>query len=220
KPTLDGVSFQINPGEKVAIVGKVGSGKTTVSKLILGLYQPDSGTVLMDGVDVRQIDPADLRRELGVVLQEVWLIGGTIKQNIALGGQYPTDEEILRAAQIAGVDDFVRQHPEGYGLRLGERGEGLSGGQRQAISIARALLGKPKILLFDEATSAMDMGAESTLLQRLGKEIGDSTFVTITHKASLLQIVNKIIVIDQGRVAMQGTPDQLLRAQQPQQQAQ
>jgi ATP-binding cassette subfamily C protein LapB len=220
KPTLDGVSFQINPGEKVAIVGKVGSGKTTVSKLILGLYQPDSGTVLMDGVDVRQIDPADLRRELGVVLQEVWLIGGTVKQNIALGGQYPTDEEILRAAQIAGVDDFVRQHPEGYGLRLGERGEGLSGGQRQAISIARALLGKPKILLFDEATSAMDMGAESTLLQRLGKEIGDSTFVTITHKASLLQIVNKIIVIDQGRVAMQGTPDQLLRAQQPQQQAQ
>lgn len=214
KPTLDGVSFQINPGDKVAIVGKVGSGKTTVSKLILGLYQPDSGTVLMDGVDVRQIDPADLRRELGVVLQEVWLIGGTVKQNIALGGQYPTDEEILHAAQIAGVDDFVRQHPEGYGLRLGERGEGLSGGQRQAISIARALVGKPKILLFDEATSAMDMGSETALLQRLGQAIGENTFVTITHKASLLQIVNKIIVIDQGRVAMQGTPEQLMRAQQ------
>lgn len=215
KPTLDGVSFLINPGDKVAIVGKVGSGKTTVSKLILGLYQPDSGTVLMDGVDVRQIDPADLRRELGVVLQEVWLIGGTVKQNIALGGHYPTDEEILRAAQIAGVDDFVRQHPEGYGLRLGERGEGLSGGQRQAIAVARALLGKPKILLFDEATSAMDMGSESALLQNLGQAIGDSTFVTITHKASLLQIVNKIIVIDQGKVAMQGTPEQLMRAQQP-----
>ncbi len=216
KPTLDGVSFLINPGEKVAIVGKVGSGKTTVSKLILGLYKPDSGTVLMDGVDVRQIDPADLRRELGVVLQEVWLIGGTVKQNIALGGNYPTDEEILRAAQISGVDEFVRQHPEGYGLRLGERGEGLSGGQRQAIAIARALLSKPKILLFDEATSAMDIGSETALLQRLTKEIGDSTFVTITHKASLLQIVNKIIVIDQGRVAMQGTPEQLMRAQQAQ----
>jgi len=219
RPTLNAISFQINPGDKVAIVGKVGSGKTTISKLILGLYQPDSGTVLMDGVDVRQIDPADLRRELGVVLQEVWLIGGTVKQNIALGGHYPTDEEILYAAQVAGVDDFVRQHPEGYGLRLGERGEGLSGGQRQAISIARALLGKPKILLFDEATSAMDMGAEAFLLQRLSQEIGDKTFVTITHKASLLQVVNKIIVIDQGRVAMQGTPDQLMRTQQPQQQA-
>ncbi|MDP2678541.1 MAG: type I secretion system permease/ATPase [Rhodoferax sp.] len=219
KPTLDGVSFVISPGDKVAIVGKVGSGKTTVSKLILGLYPPDSGTVLMDGVDVRQIDPSDLRRALGVVLQEVWLMGGTIKQNIALGGQYPTDEEILRAAQISGVDDFVSQHPEGYGLRLGERGEGLSGGQRQAIAIARALLSKPKILLFDEATSAMDQGSEATLLQRLGQNLGDSTFITITHKASLLQIVNKIIVIDQGKVAMQGSPEQLMRAQQIQPQA-
>lgn len=213
KPTLEGVSFQIEPGDKVAIVGKVGSGKTTVSKLILGLYKPDSGTVLMDGVDVCQIDPADLRHAMGVVLQDVWLMGGTVKQNIALGGNYPTDEEILRAAQIAGVDEFVRQHPEGYGLRLGERGEGLSGGQRQAIAIARALVGQPKVLLFDEATSAMDMGSEAAFLQRLGQALGNRTFVTITHKASLLQLVNKIVVIDQGRVAMQGTPEQLLRTQ-------
>lgn len=220
KPTLEGVSFHVAPGEKVAVVGKVGSGKTTVSKLILGLFKPDSGTVLIDGVDVRQIDPADLRRALGVVLQDVWLMGGTVKQNIALGGNYPSDEEILRAAQIAGVDDFVRQHPEGYGLKLGERGEGLSGGQRQAIAIARALLGKPKILLFDEATSAMDMGAESALLQRLDQEIGNCTFVTITHKNSLLQMVDKIVVIDQGRVALQGTPEQLMRAQQQGQQPQ
>lgn len=219
KPTLQDVSFSIAPGDKVAIVGKVGSGKTTVSKLILGLYTPDSGAVLVDGVDVRQIDPADLRSALGVVLQEVWLIGGTIKQNIALGGHHPTDEEILRAAQIAGVDDFVRQHPEGYGLRLGERGEGLSGGQRQAVSVARALLGQRKVLLFDEATSAMDINSETALLQRLGKEIGDATFITITHKASLLQIVGKIIVMDQGRVAMQGTPEQLMRAQAAGQQA-
>lgn len=214
RPTLDDVSFQISPGDKVAIIGKVGSGKTTVSKLILGLYKPDSGSVLIDGVDVRQIDPADLRRALGVVLQDVWLIGGTIKQNIALGGDYPNDAEILHAAQIAGVDDFVKQHPEGYGLRLGERGEGLSGGQRQAVAIARALLRKPQILLFDEATSAMDQGAETALLQKIGSEIGQRTFVTITHKASLLQIVNKIIVIEQGKVAAQGTPEQLLRRQQ------
>jgi len=220
KPTLENVSFQIAPKEKVAVIGKVGSGKTTVSKLILGLYQPDSGSVLIDGVDVRQIDPSDLRRALGVVLQDIWLIGGTVKQNIALGGSFPTDEEILRAAQISGVDDFVKQHPQGYGMRLGERGEGLSGGQRQAIAVARALLGKPKILLFDEATSAMDLGSETALLQRLGTEISDCTFVTITHKASLLQMVDKIVVIDQGRVAMQGTPDQLMKAQQAQQAAQ
>lgn len=220
KPALDNVSFQIAPKEKVAIIGKVGSGKTTVSKLILGLYQPESGSVLIDGVDVRQIDPSDLRRALGVVLQDIWLIAGTVKQNIALGGSFPTDEEILRAAQIAGVDDFVKQQPQGYGMRLGERGEGLSGGQRQAIAIARALLGQPKILLFDEATSAMDLGAETTLLQRLTKEITNCTFVTITHKASLLQIVDKVVVIDQGRVAMQGTPEQLMKAQQAQQAAQ
>lgn len=219
RPTLQGVSFTVAPGEKVAVIGKVGSGKTTISKLILGLYQPDSGAVLIDGVDVRQIDPADLRRALGVVLQDVWLMGGTVRQNIALGADYPRDEEILRVARIAGVDEFVSLHPEGYGLRLGERGEGLSGGQRQAIAIARALLGAPSILLFDEATSAMDMGAEAALLQRLGAEIGPRTFVTITHKASLLQLVNKIIVMDQGKVAMQGTPEQLMKAQQAQQQA-
>ena len=220
RPTLEGVSFQIAPGEKVAVVGKVGSGKTTVSKLILGLFKPDSGTVLIDGVDIGQIDPADLRRTLGVVLQDVWLMGGSIKQNIALGANYPTDEEILHAAQVAGVDDFVRQHPQGYGLRLGERGEGLSGGQRQAIAIARALLGKPKILLFDEATSAMDAGSETLLLQRLAQEIEGRTFVTITHKVSLLQMVQKIVVIEQGCVAMQGTPEQLMRMQQAPQQPQ
>ncbi len=216
RPVLNGVSFQIAPGEKIAVVGKVGSGKTTVVKLILGFFKPDSGAVLIDGVDVRQIDPADLRRTLGVVLQDVWLMGGTIKQNIALGGQHPSDAEILHAAHVAGVEDFVRQNPEGYGLRLGERGEGLSGGQRQAVAIARALLGKPTVLLFDEATSAMDMGAEAQLLQRLHEEIGGRTFVTITHKGTMLQMMDKIIVLDQGRVSMQGTPAQLLRAQQGQ----
>ena len=213
RPVLDGVSFQIAAGEKVAVVGKVGSGKTTVAKLILGLYRPDAGAVLIDGIDVRQIDPADLRRTLGVVLQDVWLMGGTIKQNIALGGHHPDDAEILHAARVAGVEDFVRLHPQGYGLRLGERGEGLSGGQRQAVAIARALLGKPTILLFDEATSAMDNGAEAQLLQRLGAEIAGRTLVTITHKPSLLQMMDKIIVLDQGRVSLQGTPEQLLRAQ-------
>ena len=214
RPTLQDMSFQIQPGERVAIIGKVGSGKTTISKLVLGLFKPDSGAVLIDGVDVRQIDPADLRAALGVVLQDVWLLGGTIKQNIALGGHFPSDAEILHAAQLAGVEDFVRQHPEGYSLRLGERGEGLSGGQRQAVAIARALLGKPAILVFDEATSAMDMAAEAQLLQRLKQELDGRTFVAITHKSTMLQLVNKIIVVEQGRVTMQGTPEELVRAQQ------
>lgn len=215
QPTLRDVSFVIRPGERVAILGRVGSGKTTVSKLLLGLYRPDSGAVLIDGVDVRQIDPADLRNAVGVVLQDVWLLGGTVKQNIALGGHFPNDAEILHAAQVAGVEDFVRQHPEGYGLRLGERGEGLSGGQRQAVAVARALLGRPSIVVFDEATSAMDMAAEAQLLQRLQQELQGRTFITITHKSSMLQLVNKIIVIEQGRVSMQGSPEELARLQRP-----
>ena len=124
--------------------------------------------------------------------------------------------QVLRAAQVAGVDDFVRQHPQGYGMRLGERGEGLSGGQRQAVAIARALVSKPAILVFDEATSAMDAGSETAVLQRLSQEIGPRTFVTITHKASLLQMVRKIIVLEQGKVAAQGTPEQFMRQQQAQ----
>ncbi len=213
QPTLRDVSFTIRPGERVAILGRVGSGKTTVSKLLLGLYRPDSGAVLIDGVDVRQIDPADLRNAVGVVLQDVWLLGGTVKQNIALGGHFPSDAEILHAAQVAGVEDFIRQHPDGYGLRLGERGEGLSGGQRQALAVARALLGRPSIVVFDEATSAMDMAAEAQLLQRLQQELQGRTFITITHKSSMLQLVNKIIVIEQGRVSMQGSPEELARQQ-------
>lgn len=216
RPVLDGISFKIAAGEKVAIVGKVGSGKTTVSKLLLGLYRPSEGSVLIDGIDVRQIDPADLRQAMGVVLQEVWLMGGTVRQNIALGAEHPTDDEILKAAYIAGVEDFIKQHPEGYGLRLGERGEGLSGGQRQAVSVARALVGNPSVVVFDEATSAMDSGAEAALIQRLKQHLSHATFVTITHKGALMQLVERLIVIDQGKVVAQGAPDQLMRAAQQQ----
>ena len=184
-------------------MGKVGSGKTTVTKLLLGLYKPSKGAVFIDGIDVRQIDPADLRQAMGVVLQEVWLMGGTVRQNIALGTEHPTDEEILRAAHIAGVEDFIKQHPEGYGLRLGERGEGLSGGQRQAVSIARALVSRPNLIIFDEATSAMDAGAETLLIQRLKENLNHATFVTITHKGALMQLVDRLIVIDQGKVVAQ-----------------
>ena len=209
---LNGVSLKINAGERVAIVGRVGSGKTTLSKLLLGLYAPNAGAVLVGGADVRQLDPSDLRRNIGAVMQEIWLMTGTVRQNIALGAHYPADERIVEVAQIAGVHDFISTHPEGYNLRLGERGEGLSGGQRQAITIARALVGRPPILLLDEPTSAMDINAERQLIERLKPVIGTSTLVVITHKATLLELVDRVIVLDQGKVVADGPRDKVLGA--------
>ncbi len=208
--TLKDLSFVIEPGDRVAILGRIGSGKTTVAKLLLGLYTPDSGSVLIDGVDVRQIDPADLRKGVGTVLQDVWLMSGTVRDNIALGTGSVSDEAILRAARIAGVEDFISQHPHGYAMEVGERGEGLSGGQRQAVSIARAIVTEPPIWLFDEPSSAMDQQAEGVLVQRLKEAIGERTFITITHKSSMVGLVNKVIIIDQGRASYVGAPDKVL----------
>lgn len=212
RPVLDGVSFTIEPGQRVAIVGKIGSGKTTIAKLILGLYTPDRGAVLIDGVDVRQIDPADLRRALGVVMQDTWLMAGTLRQNIAFGSDFATDADVLQASSLAGVEDFVRESPEGYGLRVGERGEGLSGGQRQAVAIARALVSRPRMLVFDEATSSMDSTAEEVLIQRLKAYLTGQTLVTITHKSSVLSLATHLIVMDKGKVVAQGPADQIMRA--------
>lgn len=210
KPALNNVSFKIEAGERVAILGKIGSGKTTIAKLILGLYKPEEGAVLIDGVDVRQIDPADLRRNVGAVLQDVWLMSGTLRENIALGADLVNDDAMLRAAQIAGVEDFASQHPHGYGMRVGERGEGLSGGQRQAVSIARALVSNPPLWVFDEPSSAMDSAAEVQLVERLRGAVEGHTFVVITHKSTMVGLVNKVIVIDQGKVAFFGSPDKVL----------
>ena len=212
RPVLDGVSFRIEPGQRVAIVGKIGSGKTTIAKLILGLYTPDSGSVLIDGVDVRQIDPADLRRALGVVMQDNWLMAGTLRQNIAFGSEFATDADVLEAATLAGVEDFVRESPAGYGLRVGERGEGLSGGQRQALAIARALVSRPRMLVFDEATSSMDAAAEEAFIRRLQGYLQGQTLVTITHKSSILALASHLIVLDKGKVVAQGPTEQILRS--------
>jgi ATP-binding cassette subfamily C protein LapB len=212
RPVLDGVSFRIEPGQRVAIVGKIGSGKTTIAKLILGLYTPDSGSVLVDGVDVRQIDPADLRRALGVVMQDNWLMAGTLRQNIAFGSEFATDADVLEAATIAGVEDFVRESAAGYGLRIGERGEGLSGGQRQALAVARALVSRPRMLVFDEATSSMDSAAEEAFIRRLQDYLQGQTLVTITHKSSILALASHLIVLDKGKVVAQGPTEEILRS--------
>ena len=211
-PALKNVSFAIRPGERVGLIGRVGSGKSTVQKLVLGLYAPGSGAVLIDGTDLRQIDPVDLRRNIGCAPQDVVLFGGTVRENIALGLPGATDEAIRRAAVIAGVDDFVAQQPTGYDFRIGERGEGLSGGQRQAIAISRALINDPPMVLLDEPTSSMDNAAETQLRARLAEFVRDRTLVLVTHRASLLPLVERVIVLERGQVVADGPKQQVLDA--------
>ncbi len=213
---LSNISFKIDAGERVALVGKVGSGKTTLAKLLVGLYKPDSGAILVDGIDIRQIDPADLRRNIGVVMQESWLFSGTVKQNIAVGGNNPSDDEILQAAMLSGVHDFISTHPDGYAYKLKEKGEGLSGGQRQTINIARALVGKPPILLMDEPTSAMDLARETELINNLKNQLINQTILIITHRTSILELATRVLVIDQGKIVAQGPKSDFMRTQQQQ----
>ncbi|WP_170415383.1 type I secretion system permease/ATPase [Ruegeria atlantica] len=201
---LSGVSFDIEPGEKVAILGPIGSGKSTIGRLMLGLFEPRTGSVMLDGVDIRQIDPGDLRRNVGSVLQEIWLFSGSIRDNIASGAVRPRDQDLIRAGRIAGVEDFVAHCPNGYHQQLAERGEGLSGGQRQAIALARALIGRPPVLLLDEPTSAMDVKTEAEVIERLKQETKDTTMVIVTHRTSLLGLVDRVIVIERGQVGADG----------------
>jgi len=209
---LNGVSFSIEPGEKVAILGRIGSGKSTVARLLLGLYTPDKGAVLVDDTDIRQIDPGDLRRNIGSVLQDVWLFSGTVRENIAIGARRPRDADVLEAAQISGVEDFIARHPSGYDMMLAERGEGLSGGQKQAITLARALVGHPPVLLLDEPTSAMDVQNERDVIARLKDASQDRTIIVVTHRTSLLDLVDRVIVIENGRVGADGDKSILARS--------
>lgn len=212
---LNGVSFDIKAGEHVAILGPIGSGKSTLVRLLLGLYQPDKGAILLDGTDIRQIDPGDLRRHVAAALQEPWLFSGTIMQNIAVGADRPVDRDILRAADTAGITDFLSQHPDGFDRVVAERGEGLSGGQRQAISLARTLVGRPAVLVFDEPTSSMDVQTEAKIIARLGAETRGRTLVLVTHRPALLDLVDRVIVIDGGKVAADGPKSILSRQKTP-----
>lgn len=208
---LDGVSFTIEPGEHVAILGRVGSGKSTVAKLILGLYPPEDGLVLIDGTDIRQLDPSSLRAGIGAAMQESVLLTGSVRDNIALARDGIDDEVMVRAAQISGTHEFMGAIANGYDLRLADRGEGLSGGQRQSIAIARALATRPPIVLLDEPTSAMDAQTETGLIARLRLELKDRTTIIITHRPPLLALCDRIILFDKGRVAMDGPRDQVLK---------
>ncbi len=209
---LDNVSFRIAPGEHVAIVGRVGSGKSTVARLILGLYAPADGVVLIDDADVRQLHPDDLRRNIGAVLQDVFLLTGSVRENIALGEAAIDDAAVLRAGKLSGTHEFIGQIPNGYDLRLADRGEGLSGGQRQAIAIARALVHEQPILLLDEPTSAMDLQSENALIARLEGELKGKTVVLVTHRRSMLKLVDRIIILDKGKVVAAGPRDDVLKS--------
>ena len=212
QPALKKVSFKIKPGEKVGIIGRIGSGKTTLEKLALALYKPTEGAVLLDGVDVRQIDPADVRRAIGHVPQDPLLFYGSLKHNLAMGAPYADDASILAAANLAGVSEFANLHPNGFDMLIGERGESLSGGQRQSVAVARALINDPPILLLDEPSSNMDHQSEAQLRKRLGEVSASKTIMLVTHRTALLELVDRLIVIDNGQIMADGPKEQVIEA--------
>jgi ATP-binding cassette, subfamily C, bacterial LapB len=209
---LKNINVTIKQGEKIAILGRIGSGKSTLSKIIMNLYVPTKGSVLIDQTDIRQIDPVDLRRSIGCVPQEAFLFMGSVKDNITIGEQYVSDEEIIKASKAAGVHEFLGRHEAGYDLLVGERGEGLSGGERQAVTLARALITNPNIMILDEPTNSMDSQSEKAFVKRMSELIGDKTLILITHKMSLLSLVDRVIILEDGKIIADGSKDEVFKA--------
>jgi ATP-binding cassette subfamily C protein LapB len=208
---LEKVSFKVASGERIGIIGRVGSGKTTVGRLLTSFYDPNEGRIQVDEVDVRQYDPADLRTGVGFVLQDTDLFFGKLRDNITLGRPNATDEEVLEAARLAGVERFIAGHPLGYDMPVAEGGRSLSGGQKQAIGLARALIRKPKILFLDEPTAHFDVRSEAEFLDRL-KSLGEQglTILISTHRLSLLSFVERLLLFEQGKLVADGPRDKVL----------
>jgi ATP-binding cassette subfamily C protein LapB len=211
-PALKDASFRIGAGERVAIIGRVGSGKTTINRLVAGLYQAQDGAVRIDGIDLRQLDPGDLRHNIAYVSQDNQLLFGTIRDNLVLGIEHVDDEAIVLAAQASGVADFVNRHPLGFDMPVGEHGSRLSGGQRQAVALARALVQDAPMLLLDEPTGAMDNSSEEHVRRELKRVTEGKTLLLITHRASLLDLVERVIVVDAGQIVADGPKAQVLEA--------
>ena len=208
---LTGVNLRIAPGEHIALIGPIGSGKSTLARLLIGLYPPTSGLVLIDGTDLRQLAPKALRSKVGALFQDNVLLTGSIRDNIMLGRDDVGDDEMLRAARTSLAHEFISRMPNGYDLMLADRGEGLSGGQKQSIAMARALVGKPPVIVLDEPTSSVDTDTESRLMNNLRAEFQGRTLILITHRPSLLALVDRVVVMAQGRIAMDGTTESINR---------
>jgi len=212
EPALRGVNLKLAAGEKVGVLGRIGSGKSTLEKLVLGLYMPTEGAIFIDGIDARQIDPADLRRAIGHVPQDPVLFYGSLRFNIAMGAPFATDAHVLAAADLAGVSEFANRHPQGFDMLIGERGDSLSGGQRQSVAVARAMINDPPILLLDEPSSNMDQQSEARFKERLRAAGVGKTMLLITHRTALLDLVDRLIVVDRGRIVADGPKTQVIEA--------
>ncbi len=208
--SLRNVSLTINPGEQVAIIGRIGSGKTTLERLNMGLHKPPQGYVRIDDTDISQLHHVDLRRNIGCAAQDSQLFYGTIRDNITLGHTLVDDREVMEAAQRAGVTAFTQQDPAGLERQVGEGGQLLSGGQKQAVSLARALLGRPPVLVLDEPTSAMDNRSEMHIKTQLKQVSSQETLVLITHKTSMLDVVDRLIVMEKAAIIADGPKQQVL----------
>ncbi|MBD9499896.1 type I secretion system permease/ATPase [Pseudomonas sp. BGr12] len=211
-PALNHVSLRMAPGEKIGIIGKSGSGKSTFGRLLMGFYHPDEGQILLDGLDLRQLDVSDLRQQIGYVAHDLPLLAGSLRDNLTLGARYVSDARMLEVAELTGVSELARQHPAGFDRPVGERGQLLSGGQRQAVLMARAMLLDPPILLLDEPTSAMDNSSEEILRKRLHEACRDKTLLLVTHRTSMLSLVDRLLVLDSGRIVADGPKDAVIEA--------
>ncbi len=210
-PVLHHISLDIRPGEVIGIVGRSGSGKSTLTKLVQRLYTPESGRILVDGVDISLIDAAQLRRQVGVVLQENLLFNRSVRENIAIADPAAPIEAVVYAAKLAGAHDFIGELTEGYDTLVGEQGSSLSGGQRQRIAIARALFTNPRILILDEATSALDYESEAIVQRNMAHICQGRTVLVIAHRLSAVRHANRIVVLDKGRIVEMGPHDTLVQ---------
>ena len=209
---LSGISFKVRPGERIGIIGRSGSGKSTLARLMMGFYEPDEGQLLLDNLDLRQLDIADLRQQIGYVAHDLPLLAGSLRDNLTLGARYISDSRMLEVARITGVDELALRHPQGFDRPVGERGQLLSGGQRQAVLLARALLLDPPIMLLDEPTSHMDNGSEDLLRQHLYQLMPGKTLLLVTHRMSMLTLVDRLVVMDSGRIVADGPKDAVIEA--------
>lgn len=212
-PAIQDLNLVIRPGDRVGIIGKIGSGKTTIGRLLSAIHSPTAGSILIDHIDIRQYHPYELRRAVGVVTQDSDLFYGTVRSNIMMGARNATDQQFVEAARRAGVDDFAMKHPAGFDMPVGERGSSLSGGQRQAVTLARMFLLNPKVVYLDEPSGSMDLASERVLIEHLRKALRpDVTMIVCTHRYSLLELVDRLVVLADGRVAADGPKEKVLNA--------